>query len=852
MPRQLRQRLATRVFATVCAAVLFASAMVVVCATATGEVPRPLQNESFAPRSGGFAPSPGQAGLFSAWVAPSVGFGSALVGSAPTAAFPNLVALNPRTHTIYVANGYSDDTANEVGDTVSVIDSRHCNARDVSRCPGPWPTITLGDGTPTDDPSGIAIDEKTDTVYVSNAGPGTVSVFNGATCNAIVSSGCDQIPANVPVGTSPVALYADPANHTVYVPNPGQTTVSMIDSATCNANDLPACPTTAQSVPSVDVGPSSPDNVDADLDTHTVYVTTFGGALADNGWAVFNANTCNATVQTGCTDLGRLQGAPSGPGDAEVDTANDTLYTANFDNTVSAFDLGHCHAGDLGGCAAEVPGTVTPWPSPGFNENDIWVAVDPALHSVYAAYARDDVLVVVDTNVCNGAHLTACATLTHPPTIHTGALPEAVVLDPGTQTLYTANQFDSDISVIDATRCNVQVTAGCRRRPPAVNITEPGGIAYDGATHTTYATTGANGLAMIDTHRCNATSPDGCATTPRTVTVGDMPTAIAIDRATHTVYVANYGTGSTGTVSVLDARRCNGTRSTGCATLATLQVLGGNPDDVAVNPRTGTLYVATITTGGANRISVFNAATCNATNPTGCTQIPATLGVGDSGDGLSALSLAVDYATNTVYATNLVTEFGDPNFFAGSSVYVIDGATCDAADTSGCSQTPATVTVPASESNGSTPVGIAVDQTTNTIYTADLDGGDAGTGTVGVINGATCNGQDTTGCDQTPTTVPTAFGTEGIAIDPETHDVYANNIEDSSVSIINGATCNGDDASGCGQTPTKVAVGEYPGAALEQTNQSSNSSEPIATAPGANTAYVQNIVGVSVIPLSHR
>ena len=111
---------------------------------------------------------------------------------------------------------------------------------------------------------------------------------------------------------------------------------------------------------------------------------------------------------------------------------------------------------------------------------------------------------------------------------------------------------------------------------------------------------------------------------------------------------------------------------------------------------------------------------------------------------------------------------------------------------------------------------------------------------------------DTSGCDQTPLTVPTQFGTEGVAVDPRTHDVYANNIEDSSVSIINGATCNGDDASGCGQTPTKVAVGEYPGAGLEQTNQSSNSSEPIATAPGANTAYVQNIVGVSVIPLSHR
>ena len=49
-----------------------------------------------------------------------------------------------------------------------------------------------------------------------------------------------------------------------------------------------------------------------------------------------------------------------------------------------------------------------------------------------------------------------------------------------------------------------------------------------------------------------------------------------------------------------------------------------------------------------------------------------------------------------------------------------------------------------------------------------------------------------------------------------------------------------------------VAVGEYPGAALEETNQSSNSSETIAVAPGADTAYIQNIDGVSVIPLAHH
>ena len=61
-----------------------------------------------------------------------------------------------------------------------------------------------------------------------------------------------------------------------------------------------------------------------------------------------------------------------------------------------------------------------------------------------------------------------------PPKIHTGADPEGVVLDPDTQTLYTANEVDNDVSVIDASRCNAQNTSGCRI-PPAVAINAAGG-----------------------------------------------------------------------------------------------------------------------------------------------------------------------------------------------------------------------------------------------------------------------------------------------------------------------------------------------------------------------------------------
>ena len=107
-----------------------------------------------------------------------------------------------------------------------------------------------------------------------------------------------------------------------------------------------------------------------------------------------------------------------------------------------------------------------------------------------------------------------------------------------------------------------------------------------------------------------------------------------------------------------------------------------------------------------------------------------------------------------------------------------------------------------------------------------------------MINGATCNGTNHTGCAQTPATVQAGFGAIGIAIDPAADMVYAANVEDTSVSVINGNTCNSTHHTGCGHTPVKIAVGNYPGT--------------VTTDPATGTAYVSSADNtVSVIPLSH-
>ena len=714
------------------------------------------------------------------------GYGSSLVGSAPTGMSPSALAVDPATHTIYVADGYNDNGPFPGGDTISVIDARDCNAGDVSRCVGPWPTVTVGSL-----PSGIAIDENTDTVYVTNAGDDTVSVVDGATCNALNHSGCGQKAPAVPVGSAPIGPVFDPSNHTLYVANYGapafggspgnSTTVSMLNGATCNAAHLSGCPTTA--APTVDVG-AAPDDVDVDLATHTVYVTTIG---ALNGWSVFDANTCNASTQAGCDSIGDLPGDPVGPNAGAVDTANDTLYTANYDNTISAFNMARCNATDLSGCATDTPGTVTV-PADGF-DHTLWLAVDAPLHSVYVSFQKDDALRVIDTDLCSGTDPSGCTALA-PPEIHTGASPEAVALDPQTQTLYTADTIDGAVSVIDPARCDAQTASGCRSQVPEVAVAAAG-LASDPTVATTYVANGGNTntVSMIDTSTCNAHRAAGCSATPPTATVGTNPQAVAVDPITHTAYVANFGAGATGTVTILNEHKCNSTNQGGCTTVSTLEVPDGNPDDIAVNPRTDTIYVATLTrNGGPDLISVFNGKTCNATTTRGCGQTPATIATGsDGGDDRSTESVAVDPSTNTIYVTSYT--LGDP--FLGHSVYVVDGLTCDATDTTGCGNPPATISLGSEPLFGdANPFGIAIDDATDTIYTSNFFNGE-GPGTVSIINGAICNSYNTSGCDQTPATAPAGYGTVGIEVDQTTNQVYATSIYDTSVTTINGNTCNG-------------------------------------------------------------
>ena len=60
----------------------------------------------------------------------------------------------------------------------------------------------------------MAVDPAAGTVYVANPGNATVSVMDAAT---------STVTATIPVGTEPEGVAVDPSTHTAYVANNGVT-----------------------------------------------------------------------------------------------------------------------------------------------------------------------------------------------------------------------------------------------------------------------------------------------------------------------------------------------------------------------------------------------------------------------------------------------------------------------------------------------------------------------------------------------------------------------------------------------------------------------------------------------------
>jgi DNA-binding beta-propeller fold protein YncE len=458
-----------------------------------------------------------------------------------------------------------------------VVNDATCNAKVQSDC---RVVATAPAGA---SPTAAAIDEQTDTVYFPGAA-GTVTVLDGARCNATVTSGCGKDLATIQVGGSPVAAAVDPLTNTLYVADSQSDDVSVVNIARCNALTTTGC---GQPVKTVQDS-NGPQALDVDVATDTVYTADAGSGDGDTV-SVINGARCNGSDSSGCGSTPPTVTVGSGAWWVAVDQASDTIYAANNnDGTVSVIDGARCNASTTSGCH-RAPRAVYAGAAPQF------VAVDGAAHTLFTVNSDDDTLSEINTRTCNGAVTSGCPKLARDEraaadqSAETASFPNTVVLAPTTDSAYLVSVGGPNVlSVVNISHCQASDTSGCRALPEP-SVPDPEALAaVDPATHTIYASN--DNLAQIDVLNaatCDVRDLAGCHPVAEMPMSGPQAGVGAIDDRTGTLYIS----GPSGTISVVSTATCNATETTGCRRAHPSIRVGLSPGVPVINQASETLYV---------------------------------------------------------------------------------------------------------------------------------------------------------------------------------------------------------------------------------------------------------------------
>ena len=560
---------------------------------------------------------------------------------------PAQLDIDTATNTVYAADQGNPTAESSSSNTVTVIDGNTCDAKDHSGCGADPPTVTAGSGV-----SAVAVDRTNNTVYVAD-GDGTVSVIDGARCDSLIVSGCHDMPHAVRTGAGTAAVAVDAKDHTVFALNGSDDTLSSIDDATCDGATPSACPPLAPAQRDApELGPGASENgLIVTPGDDTAYVVNEGGA---NVLIVTGVGGCTALNHSAC-----LVPAPSVPEAGQVataDPATGTLYVTDANlPQVDVIDAAHCDPARLSGCAPV--GTI---PTDGQNQVG---SVDDATHTLYVSEAASKSVAVINTATCDATDVAGCAG--HHASIPLGGeYPNVPLLDGDTGSLYVSYGADADeVAVADTRACNAEVTSGCDS--PRGTIDVPEGtytLALDSATDTVYASNSGepfasgNTVAVINGADCVGDMA-GCGKVTATITLGPVPPVVggpagpdglAVDDATHTLYVADNHDGDlAGRLTLVDTDTCNGFVTSGCGEKFPTAFVGRSPRLAALDAETGMLYV---TNHASADVSVLNTARCNAQEPAGCADPVPEVNVGSQPNGL-----AIDELTSTVYVLSLGT-----------------------------------------------------------------------------------------------------------------------------------------------------------------------------------------------------
>ncbi len=399
----------------------------------------------------------------------------------------------------------------------------------------------------------------------------------------------------------------------------------------------------------------SPGQPVADPRTDTVYVPIqCDGAFCDGPSAtvvdVIDGTRCNVR-QVDCRVVGRITVGDS-PLGAVIDPGTDTMYVINAGSTepgsdvgsVSVVDIARCNARTTSGCSAAVA-TI---PTGGF---PVAVALDRARNTLYLADLSGHVL-VVNTRGCNADTQRGCTAPVRSVDVAAGA--DGIDLDSASGTVYAASAgddgTDTTLSVIDGTRCNGADGSGCSDPPTIVRVgSGPGWVTVDRQTRTVFISNGGDGsVSVLDAARCNARHPARCPTQAASLAIGSGGFGMSIDPRLHTLFAINA---NDDTLSAIDTRSCTGATVAGCPAKAPARQAAANqgaryvgfPNTLTLLPDLSTIYL--VNEGGANILNVVTTNECNADTARGCrVEAPAVPE--------PAAEIALDPATDTVYLSD--------------------------------------------------------------------------------------------------------------------------------------------------------------------------------------------------------
>jgi len=556
---------------------------------------------------------------------------------------PGQLDIDTATNTIYAADLGNPNLSSSNGSTVTVIDGNTCKAAHESGCGTNAAVVTVGSGV-----SGVAVDQSNNTVYVDDSSD--VSVIDGARCDSLVTSGCHSPMRAIETGSGTGGLAVDIADHTVFALNGNDDTLSSLDSATCTGASPGRCPKMA---PLQSEGPEiGPDSHNNDLivtpGNGSAYMVNEGGP---NVLAVTGVDGCTALDHSGCRVL-----APSVPEAGVVgtlDAATGTLYVSDANlPQVDVIDAARCDQARLSGCVP-VGKITTKGP-------DLVGSVDDATHTLYVSEAASNSVAVIDTATCNANDVSGCAA--HHASIPVGEGPGVPLLDIDTGSLYVPYGAETDeVAVAGTGACNAEVTSGCGA--PRGKIDVPPGtnsLALDPATDTVYGAVlgnpfgSGNQVVVINGAGC-VSEMASCGKLAGTITLGPAPAVpggpagpygLAVDDATHTLYVADNRDGDMpGKLTLVSTATCNGFVTSGCGGTFPTVLVGRSPRLAELDTQTGLLYV---TNHSSADVSVLNTARCNAVSTAGCPGQAPEVAVGSQPNGL-----AIDELTGTVYVLSL-------------------------------------------------------------------------------------------------------------------------------------------------------------------------------------------------------